>query len=847
MLFVLIQKKNLKSKKNIYIKFICRCQICTSTQTPIKAISLKNNLLNEFSFINNECVAVLAGICHYWGSWRFSNTNTIVSKENNPKDITYVLTKNINLIEEGFMFFNNTITFNNEKENEYESFLININGINIDYIDNNSTYNNKEQEEFIFQYAKNITLSQGNYEIQLIYNRTNSYNNKNFIEINDLIISGLDRGEIIGCLDSNSKDSSKDNNGKENIKDISLDSLSRFSEIFPVIQNSVSINQINKDTIKTKLHQINFSEYELIPKKKCPLYTSIVETILNNNVKSYYCKLDEYVVNTPYQLLFNTKGIVSTVFNSCYDKSSYIKNNYYDDLYYNIKEEEDLSIDNDIGSDNHESNLSNTSSNNKKNTKQILKYLLDEFELVNEICEDDFIGPIKNSQISNQEIFFISINKPSMSDFKDFDIDIIDNKSNIVKPGYVFDLRTKDIKEKEINDTKDNANNDKDNDNIEIKRNKKQLINLGALIKEVKIIANLKQEQLKQTLNTYLSEFNADINTSSNKDFSDINTDKTVTKNKLLDFFSNFGLLIKYSNGDICEENNSKYYETYLFIYCIKNTLINEPIFVGKKECVYYFELYSYHACPNCLLYEMNPLKNTCYAGHRYLYFQETLTCSINTDLDDYLLSNFDKNFNLKTSKSTDKKEQSSKNSKKSNINLKAKELISSLSYKTDDLADKNNQSKSRHADLIYLLTKHKESLLKPKDLFLDGNLFYYALNLKKLRDSVFMDKQNNAKNQNRNEIISYNSYLEYSREVDLSSYSMSENFDYKEYVDKNIEVTECSEFSEMSLIWKLIIIIVPVLYILFIGGLAVICIKYRRISSEYSVLRSTDVDIRDR
>jgi hypothetical protein len=95
------------------------------------------------------------------------------------------------------------------------------------------------------------------------------------------------------------------------------------------------------------------------------------------------------------------------------------------------------------------------------------------------------------------------------------------------------------------------------------------------------------------------------------------------------------GVVIKYSNGDTCDENESQKYETILFLNCTKekNELINlhAPKFITKNKCVFYFEWASNKGCPLCRASQVDMFKLYCRNFNRDIYYIENDYCIIDS------------------------------------------------------------------------------------------------------------------------------------------------------------------------------------------------------------------------
>jgi hypothetical protein len=168
------------------------------------------------------------------------------------------------------------------------------------------------------------------------------------------------------------------------------------------------------------------------------------------------------------------------------------------------------------------------------------------------LCYDSFIGPIDH--LRENEIFYLSFNKRSKIDIKDFSYSTSQNK----KPeGHIFYLKN----------SKNISNNYNSNDKGEKHENLKIILNVGNNIEQIKVLPYLKSKY----------------------------DDGKVT-----------GYYIKYSNGDLCsfseKTNQKKYFNSYVFVICDKFTYNTSPIFKEKSEdkCTIYFEWRTLYGCKIC-------------------------------------------------------------------------------------------------------------------------------------------------------------------------------------------------------------------------------------------------------
>lgn len=165
-----------------------------------------------------------------------------------------------------------------------------------------------------------------------------------------------------------------------------------------------------------------------------------------------------------------------------------------------------------------------------------------------EICYKNFIGPINDHK--NHDLFFISFNEREKINVQDFSY-ILDTSSPIKESGYLFGL---------FNNR--NTKNIDDTDNIIKIDNIKILKNLGTKLDKVLLIPGI-----------------------------------PYTHN------ISYGIMLNYKNGDICLDDPSKNYTSYLFISCAKFGYYTSPKYLGKvnNNCTYIFEWENRYGCPVCL------------------------------------------------------------------------------------------------------------------------------------------------------------------------------------------------------------------------------------------------------
>ena len=105
---------------------------------------------------------------------------------------------------------------------------------------------------------------------------------------------------------------------------------------------------------------------------------------------------------------------------------------------------------------------------------------------------------------------------------------------------------------------------------------------------------------------------------------------------KMLNAEKKKGVVIKYKNGDKCENDPSKTYETILLLNCTKSqneffASSNSPKFIGtdQSKCLYYFSWSSSSGCPLCLSSQTSTLRLSCSNFQRSIYYGEGPQCII--------------------------------------------------------------------------------------------------------------------------------------------------------------------------------------------------------------------------
>jgi hypothetical protein len=208
-------------------------------------------------------------------------------------------------------------------------------------------------------------------------------------------------------------------------------------------------------------------------------------------------------------------------------------------------------------------------------TNSSLKFLLSGLKNKNTLCETDmyspeiceglnkFIGPIHNNKIS-EDIFFISIFEVSKINLTDFSY-IFD--SALFKEGFIYGLKTIKNKQNLLMENKINFNK---SSQFSLVENIKILKNLGSKINQV--IINPGRPYLER---------------------------------------SEPGIIINYSNGDICDEDTAKRYHSYLFITCDKSNNFHDlhPKLIYQSNCINIFEWETRYGCPLCLEKDIRPLE----------------------------------------------------------------------------------------------------------------------------------------------------------------------------------------------------------------------------------------------
>lgn len=211
--------------------------------------------------------------------------------------------------------------------------------------------------------------------------------------------------------------------------------------------------------------------------------------------------------------------------------------------------------------------------NNDYHQKYSLFYIQKSFYNLISSSKYPLIGPIPGKKQS--DFFFISL-------FDSFDFYLSDYSYVIskeaTKTGYIFSLSHYSSNEEKNNNTNDT-----------IIHNIKTYKNIGSKIESIKIIPQ------------YKTLYKADQS----------------------------GIMIKYSQGDICEEDPSQYYQTYLFLYCNNQLYYGLPTFKIKKNCTYIFEYSLRNACPICIRSSTENVSEGCINGIKRVHYIENDNCII--------------------------------------------------------------------------------------------------------------------------------------------------------------------------------------------------------------------------
>ena len=203
--------------------------------------------------------------------------------------------------------------------------------------------------------------------------------------------------------------------------------------------------------------------------------------------------------------------------------------------------------------------------------------------------ENSFIGPISNITVQDEgqsstshDLFFISLFEPKTVNIYDFSYD---EEANKYKQGHIFGLFSVNnpVSEQENNNTDVFMDHNITFQNVKIKKN------IAAQINKIQLVP------------------------------------KTIDSNKRL------GIVIDYTEGDICLSDPSKRYKTYLYLKCNKYE-ISTPRLVKVKDngCTYIFEWNSPYICKNCITSELSNFeRGACKNNRRQVIFTSNDDCLI--------------------------------------------------------------------------------------------------------------------------------------------------------------------------------------------------------------------------
>lgn len=670
---------------------------CLNNFYKINYLSLPGILGDDEGFDLNECVGLEAGVCHYWNSW-YVKSNKIISRQYNPNNVAFVLTKSFKLLDNGLLNYKFNIDSdyylkNNLTNSEQETFSITINGIEIEkhYANQSITI----EKNFVFselktayynntsynKYSKNNEVK-NNYYLQLIYNRTTSENIDNFVTISKL--------EILGIDSSNSDALCINCNFKFNQADV----LNKFKKYCKTHNN----NYESKDN-----NYISYNIKNDIKNITCPRYTTYNE--------NKYCKLNDIVLNKPFELLFNVKGI----------KEELLKTN---NIYYEF-------FDSSLVSSSINNNLSN---------------------------EYNMLGPIEvnsnNYYSSENDLIYFNI----FDNFNyNFNNKFITTKYTNLKSGHFF------LVEQEKDTFQSTIINNKNNTSL-ININSKIIYNIGSIITNVSVIPHTNEINLE-----------------------------------------NYGILIEYSNGDICKENINIKYKTVLIIYCNKDISMSKPYFVSYDNCTFYFVYYSKFGCPNCIDNEIEKFKTTCVDNKQKILTIESPFCIINKLNQNEIKSYYD----------ISKEEFDAQY-----------ELINNLIKKSLNLKKTFNDEIFKYN---YILNKNSD-----KSIFKD------------IDKSIFKNQHNINNNLSNNSVVDNKIYSSILRYITSDKTKNINNY-YSNFVFEDVEVLNCSYFDNYSKATKMLIIICPILYLFVLALFLLFYFNYRKLINQYELISSdTDSSVND-
>jgi hypothetical protein len=73
-------------------------------------------------------------------------------------------------------------------------------------------------------------------------------------------------------------------------------------------------------------------------------------------------------------------------------------------------------------------------------------------------------------------------------------------------------------------------------------------------------------------------------------------------------YFKKPGILISYTEGELCDAHEGKHYRSYIFIYCTKLPHSDSPKLYKQDDCTFIFEWENYQICPFCLKSNIKPI-----------------------------------------------------------------------------------------------------------------------------------------------------------------------------------------------------------------------------------------------
>ena len=336
----------------------------------------------------------------------------------------------------------------------------------------------------------------------------------------------------------------------------------------------------------------------------------------------------------------------------------------------------------------------------------------------NEECIGRLIGPIRDH---NKNLFYMNIIEPIKKDKLDSSLKIEPNDK-----GFFFLVETSNRQESTIvvNNTSKLSTT-----------NKREIVNIAKNLNLIKILPYIDDS-------SYLNKY---------------------------------GIYLEYGDGDKCKEDNTKTYSTILIIYCDKSSLMTQPDFIGYKDCVFYFILYTETICPNCLYSDIVKFNTECNNGNRVVYIKESPMCIINKDLK--------------------------------------------LKFDENEL------------DKKYILDE-KESVIT-----LDNLKDYVKL-------TTFFDNFNNI---NDSYVDFNNKYSDLSnvyRKLNITDFKSNyTSFDKNQLVFEDMQNDGCNRFLEMPLIFKVLIVVGPLVYLNILIAVIYFCYRLRNVSNDYASI-SNEVEM---